>query len=563
MLLCRLTSFDPVDRIYHSGAIVAGAALAGGLAYAGQKSANKANAKLAKGQGDVDITTTRREDPRVTGHLDAGAQAASDALFGRPSGIAGDPRATATRQPPPAGMRYNKAGKLVKPKNAAAAPTPGGTTAAPAQKSFNGQSQETADLVKRMADLPADNADLYGAGEEYVKGSLGGETTNPLLGKATSAADAIAEDPRLSAYQDFLMGELGIGDGGAGPAKPRPGAGGQGGQGVSYRYSSNASGGMPAPQTPGAQTPGGATATGTDAAIRKLVLGELPPGWQGAEDAITRKVQESRAANIRDLRARAVGSGFYGGDLYRDMEEGAIAQGDMELADSLAAQRYAAFSNALGLGTQYDLGMADVAQRDRATAAGERAAGAASGASARAAADEIASRERLAKMGALGDMLGLGEQGRFGRAGALGDLAGLVSGDQRTALAGVTDIGAGRRGDLGAAGDLSLGSDVARNQFIGNANQLRAAQIAGGNQRAELAFERERFYDPFSRLSAYTDIMGSLYGGLGSETTAGRDMRSTSPPAFTSPIGAGLTGAAIGGQVGAAYKPRNASAGGS
>jgi hypothetical protein len=277
-----------------------------------------------------------------------------------------------------------------------------------------------------------------------------------------------------------------------------------------------------------------------------LLLGEAPAGWEEMQAGIARKVNESRAGNIRELRARAVGSGFYGGDLYKELEEGAIAQGDQELADSLAAARFGAYQEALGLGTQYDLGMADIGSRERIANANASAAGA-------GAAADAASREKLAMYGMWGDALGLGQQGRTASAGALGDLAGLTSADQRAAFEGVNALGASRRGDLGAAGDLSLGSDVARNAFLAARGQESVGRAQVGLGRQQLAFDRERFYDPFARTSAYADIVNSLYGGFGSESTTGRDTRSQAPPAYSSPLGAALTGAAVGGQLAGAY----------
>lgn len=518
--------------------MVAGAVIGGVVSYAGQKSSNKANAKLAKGQGDVNTTTTRTEDPRATGYLDAGAQAAYDALFGTSTapgpvkGAPGAPGATAAPKSAVGVGRMNKAGAWVPAKSAGSGATPAATAAGAAPAPFKGQSPETAALIARMSNLPTDNATLNSAGEKYVTSSLAGDQTNPLIGRSEAAANAIAEDPRLAAYQDSLMAELGIG----GPA-----GGGRGGL-------TGAAAALAGPRTviQGGHTPAStASRTGADVALQKLIAGEAPQGWTAAEDAISRRVNEDRAGNIRELRARAVGSGFYGGDLYKDLETGAIAKGDQELSDTLASARYKAYSDALGLGTQYDLGMANIAAGDRAASA-----------SASASAAGQAAQERLAKFGLLQDALGLGEQGRFGKASTLGDLAGLVSGDQRSALGGVSDIAGSRRGDLGAAGSLSLGSDEARNSFLAARGSESVGHSQVGLGRAELAFDKEKFYDPFARISAYTSILGNTYGPYGTESTQGRDTRSTAPPAYSSPYGSVLTGAAIGGKVGGAYQSR-------
>jgi len=565
--------------------MIAGAA----IGYAGQQSANRQSARNASQQGYVDTTTHRDPYAGTNAYRDATLQAAFQATFpgnapgARPAGYQPDPRtydgrpigpATvyspggdpnpqgqsgtggtqtgsgaggATRAKPPAGYRYNAAGRLVRVKS----PTGGtgaGAGADAGDRRFDGMSQETADIRNRMAnELPSQNARLYGAGEDYVEDTLAGDSRNPLIGRATTAADDISEDPRLSAFQDYLLGEIGVN--GYSNASSSGNSGPRVTYNVNPNYAAAGPGGVVPPAVYGSQT-------GAAEALRKLIAGELPQGWQGAEDAISRRVSEERAANIRDLRARAVGSGFYGGDVYRDLEEGAIARGDRELADQLSEARYAAFQNALSEGANYDLGMANIA-------ANERSAGSASAAASGAAANELASRERLAKMGMLNDALSLGEQGRFGRASQLGDLAGLVSGDQRTALGGVGDITGSRRDDLTAAGTLSLGADRNRTDWQSSQNSLSASRAATSLGRAQLAldrdrygFQREQYYDPLNRLGTFADVMNGLYGGYGSETTTGRDTRNYSPPAFSSPYGAALSGAAVGGQIGSQYGKR-------
>jgi hypothetical protein len=536
--------------------VLAGAA----ISYVGQQQTNRANSRAAAQQGYVNTTTNRDPYPGTGAYRDAALQAAFESTFpnaprgqrpagwqpdprtynGKPIGpapsysVGGDPNAAGV----PAGYRVNQRGQVVPVKNPGGKGGSGGAGKGNgAASGFNGVSGETNTIRDRMmTDLPAQNAPLYGAGQGYVQDTLEGDSRNPLIGKATGAADAIAEDPRLAQFQDYLMGDLGIGGKSSsvgGSNQPRVV------YNVNPNYATAGAGGAQA-------APGYGSSTGAAEALKKLIAGELPQGWQGAEDAISRRVSEERASNIRDLRARAVGSGFYGGDVYKELEQGAIAKGDMELADALATARYQAFQNALNEGASYDLGMANIA-------AGERSASNASGAAAGAASQEIASREKLAKLGTLMDSLGLGEQSRFGRAGALGDLAGLVSTDQRAALGGVGEIAGGRRDDLGSAGTLSLGADRNRVDLLSSGNSLAAARAGVGLGRSQLAFDRERYYDPLSRLGTFTDVMNGLYGGYGSETTSGRDTRSVSPPAFSSPYGAALSGASVGGQIGSQY----------
>lgn len=586
------------------GGAAAGAIIGGVQQNQQNKKMQGAQNAANKQAGWVDVTTTRRGDPMAEGFRYDGMAAAYNALFGgnevgldgRPLRIQGDPRAgggggaggpiatsmpatvprgNAPAVPPggslrPDGRILDARGKTIYSPPAggsAKAPKPGkgstttpaGTTG-PAARTFDGMSQETDDIRRSMIGLQDVNRPMNTAAESFLTDTLAGEERNSYRGEAAGAARAIAADPELAAYQAALRGSLGVGGKGGG-------GGGAGGGGASRGRGGGSS--APAYQQTLNQQPGGYGATGTGAALAKLVKGEAPAGFQEMQDAISRQVAENRASTIRDLRARAVGSGFYGGDLYQDLEEGAIAQGDQELADSLAAARFGAYQNALGLGTQYDLGMADMGSRERIASASASAAGAADAA-------DRESRERLAMYGMWGDSIDLGQRGRAGSAGALGDLAGLTSEDQRFAVGGVNDLAGSRRADLGAAGELSLGADSNRNAWTAAKRQegtaragIRAGASSDAARLAEqqrqfdagMGWDREQFYDPFSRLAAYGGALNTFYGGLGSETTSGRDMRGASPPAFAggSVAGAGLSGAALGGQIAGAYqRPRAA-----
>ncbi len=526
-------------------AVVAGAA----IGYVGTDQTNKTNSKLAKGAGTVDSTTTRTGDPRADPYRDAGMMAAYDSLFtGQGLALRGDPNAAAATEPTSSGGAPSGGGKPInlakqakqKARIDAAAKKSGGgagaipTLPGPQPRKFDGMSGETDKIREDMMKLPEQNAGMYGTSEKFLTDTLGGTERNAYRTDAAGAAHAISNDPSLAEYQEAIKKSLGIGGGSA--------AGGGG----SPRYNPNAAA-YYMPPSSNTGTGYGASATGTDAALRKLVAGENPAGWDQMEAGISRKVNEGRAGNIRELRARAVGSGFYGGDLYRELETGAIAQGDQEMADSLAAARFGAYQNALGLGTQYDTSMADIAARERASAAS-------SSASAGAAAADAASREKLAMYGMWGDSIGLGQQGRTSAAGALGDLAGMTSADQQAALQGVNALGASRRGDLGTAGDLSLGADAGRNSYLAAQRQQQVGNAQVNLGRGQLNFDRERFYDPFARISAYGDALNSFYGGLGSEHTVGTDKRAMSPAAFSSPYGGALQGAALGGQTAGAFQ---------
>lgn len=520
-----------------SWGMVAGAVIGGVVSAANAKSAGAAANRANKGAGSVDVTNTTKWAPETDHYRDAGMQSAYNALYGfqTDQNVAGDPRAAA--QPTGANGKPIDLAKQAKQKARIDAAKKGGATApagpaAPAARKFDGMSGETDQIREQMMKLPEQNAGMYNTSERFLTDTLDGTERNAYRADAADAAHQISDDPELASYQAAIRKSLGI-DGGSSSS---------GGNNSQPRFA----GGMS--QAAGAAAPAGggwngASATGTDAALRKLVAGENPAGWDQMEAGISRKVNEGRAATIRELRARAVGSGFYGGDMYQSLEEGAIAQGDQEMTDSLAAARFGAYQNALGLGTQYDTSMADIASRERSSMAS-------SSASAGAAAADAASRERLAMMGMWGDSIGMGQQGRTASAGALGDLAGMTSADQQAALQGVNALGASRRGDLGAAGDLSLGADSNRNNYTAAQRQQQAANASVNLGRQQLGFDRERFYDPFARISAYGNALNTFYGGYGSETTQGMDRRSQGTQLAPSVAGAGLQGAAAGAQIG-------------
>lgn len=526
------------------------------VGYVGQQQTNKTNADIAKKGGRVDTTTTRSPDdysaPYRQGALDSawGALTGQSPLSGgQAAPIQGEPNASGggTRSKPPAGYRYNAAGKLVQAKNPA--PGVGGGSAAggggaggglpSTVAGKGGQSASTSSIIGRMEGLPGQNANMNGVAEKYSTDLLQGNSSNPLLDPATAAAQNVGQDPRLSAFEDYLMGDLGVGGGQAT-------AGGSSGRSPTFNYNGYVSSGAGGPGGGGGY--GGSSPTGAQTALQKLIAGQDPAGWADMQKAISDQVNASRAESLRNLKGQGVAGGFYGGSGFDSMEAQAVAAGDQQLANQLAGARFGAFQNALGLGTQYDLGMADVAARNYATSS-----------SAGSAAASLAAAQRAQTLGALGDALKLGEEGRYGTATNLGSLANLFSGDQKTALGGISDLAASRRGDLSAAGQLSLGSDQTQ-------NSLRAAGIAANTSRSiannALNWQKQQFYDPLSRIGQFNDILNGDFGAYGTEHTQGTDTRAAGGGGAVSPFSAALGGAAIGGQIGSMYNRQQQPQGG-
>lgn len=526
-------------------AVVAGAAIGAVGSYVSAKSSNSAAAKANKGAGQVDVTTTRQGDPNADPYRALGMQQAAYAAYGYDpaSGDHYTPTNQAAQQPADTGDPRQA---WRQQRRSAAKPGTPAAPAAPAPKPFTGMSNQTDAIRTSMMGLPDKNAGMNQTAQDYLTGTLKGQEQNIYRGSAAEAAQNVSNQQLTGnrAYQAALMRALGIDpNGGGGSGGSSAGSGGNGGSGGAYVLRGYGGGA-------GVGGGYGSSATGTDAALKALVAGGKPAGWDEMQQNISDQVDARNAQTMRDLKAQGVGSGNYGSDYYTQLAQGAVAQGDRQLADSLSAARFGAYQNALQQGTQYDVGMADVAARNAATSAG---AGAAYQANQNA--------YTLGLYGQLGNSVGMAQQGLQGTASDLGNLSSGYSSDQQNAAAGVNALAGSQRSDLAAAGDLSLGSDRARNDYISSQNSLRASLANTNMQRgvanAQLGWQQQQFYDPLNRTLAYGNALGLFYGGLGSETTQGLDRRSQSPAPFTNAAGAGLQGAALGAQVGSLYQNNN------
>jgi hypothetical protein len=519
-------------------AAIVGAAASAYGAYSTNK-ANQAASKASGGSGAVDITTTRKGDPNADPYRNFGMQQAAYAAYGYDP-ASGTPYAPAAAAPADTGDPRQA---WRQQRRAAGKPgaVPGGSPQPAAPAPYKGMSQQTDDIRTQLMGLGDQEKGMYGTAQQYMQDTLAGTGEhNAYRPEAAQAARNIADDPGLSDYIGALRSQLGYGGAGAGGAS----------QGHYYDPANVTYGGQPLAT---AANSGGAT--GVSTTLKDILAGRDPAGWAAMDQSIRDEVAQDRASQLRDLKAQAVGSGFYGGSGFDQAYATAVAQGDQKLAGQLAGARYNILGQALGDATQYDTSMADVAARAAAT-----------GASSASAAAALEQQRQLALYGDWGSALGQGSQNRSASASALGNLSGQLSSDQQNALGGINALGASRRSDLGAAGDLSLGSDNARNSYatgMANASVGRAQVRLGQDQ---LAWNQQQFYDPLNRTMAYGNALSLFYGGLGSETTQGTDRRNGSPAPYTNVAGAALQGAALGGQVGSLYQSQNpppASTGGS
>lgn len=490
----------------------------GGLASA--YGANQQN-KAGKNAGKVDVRTTSDPWAPSTDYRLAGMQAAYQNTFGAQPGFTQSNRLpdSYTGQTPP-----KKGGANLPPKN----PKNRNGGGQGQQPGFAGMSSETDQIRDAMIGNAQRGNPLYGEAEGYISDTLSGQGDRNQYRTETAEALRGMDDPDLRRYKDLLFEGFQGARGGAG--------GGGGGGNVTYRaYSAtNGPGGAPA----SSYEAGGPT--GAAGILKGIMAGDDVPGAQAMRERIKRESDAAYADRAKDLRARAAGSGMYGGTPYQQAEAAALSDYDQRLKDAYAAQDYAMYGQALGLGTQYD-----IASLDRAAA--ERNASSMAGAASGTAANELALRRELGYMDALGGAVGMGlNQSQF-QASGLGSLSEGLSNDQRFALGATGDItGLGLR-DWGAAGQLSLGADQNRIGWNNSQNSLRAAQIAGGNDRARLNFDMYRYgrEAPLNDVSRYMDIVNASSGNYGTRHDIGFDGRSQSP-SYSNPGYAAISGAASG-----------------
>jgi hypothetical protein len=536
-------------------------------------SANQAN-RSQRGSGQVDITHEVNPYQGSMVYRDAGAAAAYNQMFGPgssynttvprggpgpipqpgpgvglngPNGGGPTPNpspSTATggnsQAKPPAGMRYNARGQLVRERN----PSGGGGGGKPAQAPFQGQSTQTAAAVDNAMRTAADveTGQTTRAAQDYTAGTLRGEDSNAYRGETADMIRGM-DDSDYRRYLDALFAADNGVTGGAGA----PGSSG-GNIGVRYvtgDYSTGSRGGAGGPAAPQSDL------TGAAAELKRLMAGEDSPGAQAMRERIKRFADEGFNEQLRQRRLEAAGSGMYGGTGQLADEQFAQGRYGAGLADAYAQQDYDTYRQALGLGTAYDTAGLDRAAQERMNAANNATASAGISASAGAEASALASRERLARMEALGNAIGMGQNMQQFRASGMGSLAEGFSNDQRNALNASPDIATmGQSGWLNAGG-LSLGSDQARNSWQGSQNQLAASRANVGLGRDQLAFDRERWaHDvPLTDIARYQSIISAAYDPFSSQRDFGYDRRAGQAP-YQNVAGQTLAGAAAGYSLG-------------
>lgn len=473
----------------------------------------------------------------------------------------------------PAGMRVNKAGKLVVAKGSAAgaggaggAGRPG-APAGPDLSTPQGVFQEVA-----RRGLETGNTATVGQARNAVGNILGGTGTktgtdpsatgfegyNPILARQ---AQRLEDDADNRAGRDLLLGFLGEdGRGGSGSGNPGgsnsagSGRSSLGGAGVSYGYTGG-TGGAPTPMYggPGGPNSGVPDTLATDSYFGTQTRQMMDEGANDAElqgliDAMNKDSERGFYRAQADLDATATGAGRFGGDMWKGQSSDArrdaldamnrtsagVRVGDRE------SRRQAKLSLLAGV-NQRDLGLLGANVQREGIAAGERSASAASGANAQAAADQLALARRGQDLSAIGSLL---DYEQFGL-GQISGIGGQLSSDQLSALGlvpGLEGVGlSGLQTTLGAGGGMA--------DLRGQSLQAGAARQAANLQQQGLNLQRSGFNAGMGQ-SQVNDYLATLrnIGSLGGTShTFGSNVQ---PGLGVNPNAAMIQGAVGGGLAG-------------
>lgn len=378
--------------------------------------------------------------------------------------------------------------------------------------------------------------------DRYINELWGGAMPGSGSSKADRAADAKASREASRASRGYTQATTGYtGDPGQGPAAA---AGQQ--VGVVDDIQKIIEGKITRPEDE----------SGARAELKKIYEGQGIP--QEYRDMLERQYKEAAQKNARDMNALFVGANMQGSSSWQDAFAKGQADASQGYSDRLIGANFDLYGNALQMGQGYDLadqqymGQAlglgtqyDIAAQDRA--AQERAAAHAASSSAGSYAAGLASQERLARMGALGDAIRNQQQGQQFGAQGLSGLSGLYSGDTQQALSMVPELSNLNTAAWGSLGNIGVGRDQV-NASIKNANT--AANAQRGIANSQLDWQKQMWNDPLTRLGKFTDLVNGASGAYGSQTTYGQDQRNVASPGFVSPWGQAIAGGIAGYQYG-------------
>lgn len=393
----------------------------------------------------------------------------------------------------------------------------------------------TDQLLRGLSDRAQGGHVLYDPANQFVQGTMAGDDQNPYRQDIYGDLQGYSPD-RINAFQDRLLGgdlEGLFGDGGQSSGRGGGYGGGVAVQQVNFDP----------------EDPVGAARYAREILDGKY-LNEGNPYSSRMIDAITnRSRQEFQDTVVPGLATDAIGSGMFSSGVFANALANAQNQHGRDLNDTVSGVLYQDYNNRMGdvMGA-LDIGAGlDTASWNNQTQlmaenmAGNRAAQGASASYAAAGADRD-SRERMAQLDAMVELLGMGSQAeQFGLAGRMG-LAQGFSDDQMGALGSVGELsGLGLR-DYGMALDASQ----RRDEF----NQRRDSERAANSRyRDERDYNRrmQQHNQGFLDAAAYADLINAMSGGYGNTSEIGYDQRGVSPSNISP------TAQAISGALGGAY----------
>lgn len=373
----------------------------------------------------------------------------------------------------------------------------------------------TEELLGGISDRARAGHPLYNTSTNFSNTMMTGGEMNPYRTTAASAFSNLQNDPTLAGWMQYLGGvdlnSLGGGMGGGGSY-------GGGGGGV------------------------GSGPIGIENYIRNILNGQYLDQANPHRDAMIAGVERdvSNAFNrnvLPGINANFTGAGAFGGSMYERALAQSAGEYTNELADAIGNIRFGEYENrmgqidnALGLGTQYDLGVIDA--QSRAAAAASSA-----GASMYGADRDANTRMALARLAAMGDAVGLSTGLRQAGAEGLGSLAALYSSDMMGTLGMVPDLTGLDIRDYSAALNASLGRDEIR-------GRNSASRASANAQQAALDWQREQYYReaPFTDLMRYTDIINAMSGGYGTNVQSGTASGGQSINPWAQALQGGLAG---------------------
>jgi hypothetical protein len=333
-------------------------------------------------------------------------------------------------------------------------------------------------------------------------------------------------------------------------------------------------GGMPAGGGFAAPVSGAAFAAPVGAAdyIKQILsgtgnLGSLftqdNPAHQAMLDATTRDLQRQYATQtVPGVNQAAQGAGLFGSTMYQDALSKSAGQYSESLGGMVGKLNYDQYNQnlqdrlqALHEGAAMDTSaMSNQAQLAAAQISGSASAGAAYYSTNAQLAIEQARLNQQAQLAGLSALAGgIGQQGQMQESGftGMGNQANAYGGEQLGALGETPAISNMDIAGLQAAGQLSLGSDQARNSYIQSQLQNRAAMAGISLGRSQLGFAQQQYWNPLNQMGLASNVLEGLTNPFSSTNQQGYNYGGSQPPnPLQQGIAGALAGAGMGGQNG-------------